>query len=89
VKTGPAIVAERLWREFGVGRVIEDELRDRKSGLSVERAVFLTVLHRLFAQGPDRAAEKWKRSQQRDPKAGRSARAAAPIHDLVRFKKMR
>jgi hypothetical protein len=25
----------------------------------VERAVFLTVLHRLFASGSDRAAERW------------------------------
>jgi transposase len=54
-------VTERLWRELGIGRVIEDELRDRKYGFSVERAVFLTVLHRLFAQGSDRAADKWKR----------------------------
>ena len=30
------------------------------SEFSVERAVFLTVLHRLFAPGSDRAAEKWK-----------------------------
>ena len=61
VKTGPAIVTERLWRDLGIGRVIEDGLRDRKFGFSVERAVFLTVLHRLFAQGSDRAADKWKR----------------------------
>jgi transposase len=61
VKIGPAMVAERLWRELRLSRVIEDELRDRKYGFSVERAVFLTVLHRLFAQGSDRAAGKWKR----------------------------
>jgi hypothetical protein len=61
VKIGPAIVVERLWRELGVGRVIEAELRDRKFKFSLERAVFLTVLHRLFAQGSDRAADKWKR----------------------------
>jgi len=60
-KTGPAIVTERLWRDLGIGRVIEGELRGRKFKFSVERAVFLTVLHRLFAQGSDRAAEKWKR----------------------------
>ena len=60
-KIGPAMVVERLWRELGVGRVIEDELRGRKFGFPVERAVFLTVLHRLFAQGSDRAADKWKR----------------------------
>ena len=35
-------------------------LRDRRFEFSVERAVFLTVLHRIFAPGSDRAAEKWK-----------------------------
>jgi hypothetical protein len=41
--------------------VIEEELEGRKFDFAVERAVFLTVLHRLFAQGSDRAADKWKR----------------------------
>ena len=57
-KIGPATVVERLWRELGIGRVIEGELRERKFGFPVERAVFLTVLHRLFAKGSDRAADK-------------------------------
>ena len=35
-------------------------LKDRRFEFSVERAIFLTVLHRLFAPGSDRAAEKWK-----------------------------
>jgi len=60
-KIGPATVVERLWRELGIGSVIEGELRGRKFGFPVERAVFLTVLHRLFAKGSDRAADKWKR----------------------------
>jgi hypothetical protein len=41
--------------------VIEAELRGRRFAFHVERAVFLTVLHRLFASGSDRAADKWKR----------------------------
>ena len=61
VRIGPAIVVERLWRELGVGRVIEGELKGRKFEFPVERAVFLTVLHRLFASGSDRAADRWKR----------------------------
>jgi hypothetical protein len=61
VKIGPALVVERLWRELGMGRALEDELRDRKFGFAVERAVFLTVLHRLFASGSDRACERWRR----------------------------
>ena len=61
VKVGPAAVVERLWRDLGLARVIEDELRGRGFEFPVERAVFLTVLHRLFASGSDRACEKWKR----------------------------
>jgi hypothetical protein len=60
-RIGPALVVERMWNRLGLDRVIRGELRDRKFEFSVERAVFLTVLHRLFAQGSDRAADKWKR----------------------------
>ncbi|MHB1675600.1 MAG: hypothetical protein ACYCSP_15260, partial [Acidobacteriaceae bacterium] len=35
-------------------------LEGRRFEFSVERAIFLTVLHRLLAPGSDRAAEKWK-----------------------------
>ena len=57
-RIGPALVLEKLWKDLGLGRVIEDELRGRKFAFPVERAIFLTVLHRLFAQGSDRAADK-------------------------------
>jgi hypothetical protein len=32
----------------------------RSAARFVERAVFLTVLHRLLASGADRAAERWR-----------------------------
>jgi Transposase DDE domain len=35
-------------------------LAGRRFEFDVERAVFLTVLHRLFASGSDRAADKWR-----------------------------
>jgi hypothetical protein len=57
---GPAVVFERLWRETGCQQVIGQLLEGRKFEFPVERAVFLTVLHRLFTSGSDRAAEKWK-----------------------------
>jgi transposase len=57
---GPALIFQRLWQECGVGPVLEDLLRDRHFEFPVERAVFLTVLHRLMAPGSDRAAEQWK-----------------------------
>ena len=60
VSIGPALVFERLWGELGIGEVIRGVLSDRRFEFDVERAVFLTVLHRLFDPGSDRAAEKWK-----------------------------
>lgn len=60
LKTGLPMVFGRLWNDAGIAKVITELLADRKFGFSVERAVFLTVLHRLTASGSDRAAEKWK-----------------------------
>lgn len=57
---GPPLVLERLWRECGLEQVLSGLLRERQFEFSVERAVWLTVLHRLVAPGSDRAAEKWK-----------------------------
>jgi transposase len=59
-RSGPALIFERLWRELGVGGVIRELAASRKFGFDLERAIFLTVLHRLFDPGSDRAAEKWK-----------------------------
>jgi len=60
LKIGLPLVFGRLWREIGIQRVIEGFLKDRRYQFSVERAVFLTVLHRLSVSGSDRAAEKWR-----------------------------
>lgn len=60
-RVGPALVFERLWEETGCRAVLEALLAGRKFEFPVERAVFLTVLHRLFDPGSDRAAEKWRR----------------------------
>jgi len=57
---GPAMIFERLWQQTGCQQVIGRLLEGRKFEFPVERAVFLTVLHRLFTSGSDRAAEKWK-----------------------------
>jgi len=59
-RIGPALIFERLWRELGVGDVIRELSAGRKFGFNLERAIFLTALHRLFDPGSDRAAEKWK-----------------------------
>ena len=59
-KIGPALIVQRLWQACSIDKVLKTLLQDRRFEFSVERAIFLTVLHRLFAPGSDRAAEKWK-----------------------------
>ena len=59
-RIGPALLFERLWREVGCRAVLEELAAGRQFEFAAERAVFLTVLHRLFVSGSDRAAEKWR-----------------------------
>jgi len=59
-RIGPALIFQRLWEACSIDKVLKHLLRDRRFEFSVERAIFLTVLHRLFSPGSDRAAEKWK-----------------------------
>jgi transposase len=58
-KVGPVLVFERLWNKSGIGDIIRDLLEDRRYQFDVERAVFVTVLHRLMNSGSDRQAERW------------------------------
>ena len=59
-KIGPALICERLWKACSIDKVLTSLLGQRRFEFSVERSVFVSVLHRLFAPGSDRAAEKWK-----------------------------
>jgi len=59
-KVGPALVFERLWQETGCCAVVAELAGQRKHGFALERAVFLTVLHRIFLSGSDRAADRWR-----------------------------
>ena len=59
-RIGPALVFERLWEETGCRAVITELAGKRKHGFALERAMFLTVLHRLFVSGSDRAADRWR-----------------------------
>lgn len=61
VKIGPALIFERLWKELGLPDILQALLADRKFEFDVERAVFLTVLHRLFVSGSDRSCDQWRR----------------------------
>jgi Transposase DDE domain len=59
-RVGPDLVLGRLWEELQLGRILQRALHSRRFEFDVERAVYLTVVHRLFAAGSDRAAERWR-----------------------------
>jgi transposase len=59
-RIGPSLLFERLWEQTGCKVVITSLAGQRGFGFSLERAIFLTVLHRLFCSGSDRAADRWR-----------------------------
>ena len=61
IKIGPALIFERLWEQSGIKKALGRLLNGRKFEFDVERAVFLTVLHRLMTSGSDRYCERWRR----------------------------
>ncbi|MDD5749044.1 MAG: IS1634 family transposase [Actinomycetota bacterium] len=63
-RVGPDLVAGRLWNELGLGEVIGGLLEGRKHSFSVERAIYLSTLSRLFFPGSDRKAKRITRDYQ-------------------------
>ena len=61
-RVGPDLVFGRLWETLQLGTIIKRALQSRHYGFNVERALYLTVVHRLFASGSDRAAERWRQA---------------------------
>jgi Transposase DDE domain len=59
-RVGPDLVFGRLWETLQLGTILKRALESRRYEFDVERAVYLTVMHRLFASGSDRAAERWR-----------------------------
>ncbi len=60
-KIGPSLIFERLWEESGIRSVILEQLEQRNFSFPVERALFLTVMHRLLVSGSDRFCQRWRR----------------------------
>ena len=59
-RIGAPLLFERLWRDSGCRAAVEGLLAGRRFEFALERAVFLTVLHRLMVSGSDRACEHWR-----------------------------
>lgn len=57
---GPDLVFGRLWTEIGCRDVLRQHLGNRRFGFDAERAIYLTVLHRLMLSGSDRHASTWR-----------------------------
>ncbi len=56
---GPVMIFERLWTKLGIGNAIKNELKGRQFEFDVERAIFVTVLHRLLRSGSDLNCCTW------------------------------
>jgi len=65
-RIGAPLVFQRLWQQTGCEEVLQGLLAGRRFEFSVERALFVTVLHRLVCSGSDRACVKWKNDYQID-----------------------
>jgi hypothetical protein len=61
-RVGPDLVFGRLWETLELGTILKRALESRRYEFDVERAVYLKVIHRLFASGSDRAAERWRQA---------------------------
>jgi transposase len=75
---GPGLVFGRLWQETGCQAVAQALLSPRRFEFALERAIFLTVIHRLVQPGSDRAADKWRADYELD------GCAALALHHLYR-----
>jgi hypothetical protein len=57
-KIGADIIVGKIWKELRVSEVLRGLLKGRRYEFEVERAVYFTVLSRLFFPGSDRKALK-------------------------------
>jgi transposase len=59
-RIGPDAVFGRLWKELGIGEAIKQCLSGRRYKFDVERAIYHTVMHRIFESGSDRSSLVWR-----------------------------
>lgn len=59
-RIGPDCVFGKLWRELGISDAIAQCLGGRRYRFDVERAIYHTVMHRIFESGSDRSSLVWR-----------------------------
>jgi len=57
---GAVLIFERLWQRLKLDQILKELLRERHFGFDVERAIFLSTLHRVCCGGSDRHSHQWK-----------------------------
>jgi transposase len=57
---GPVLIFQRLWQRLKLDQILEELLQQRHFEFEVERAIFLSVLHRICCGGSDRHSYQWK-----------------------------
>ena len=58
---GPALAFDRLWKELKLDCILNELVGKRGFRFDVERAIFATVVHRLFESGSDRQGMRFLR----------------------------
>jgi transposase len=61
---GPVLIFQRLWQRLKLDQILKELLRERHFAFDVERAIFLSVLHRICCGGSDRHSHQWKEDHQ-------------------------
>lgn len=69
-KIGVDLIIGRLWMELGLKEIINGLLRGRRYGFKVERAIYFTVISRLFFPGSDRRGWRVSRDYKIEGKEG-------------------
>lgn len=58
-RIGAPLLFGKIWERLGIGEVLAALLAERAFEFPVERAVFVSTLHRLFVSGSDRDCASW------------------------------
>jgi len=61
-RIGPDKIFGRLWKDLGVETAIKKSVQGRRFQFDIERAIYHTVVHRLFASGSDRSSLVWRQN---------------------------
>lgn len=61
IRIGPDLAFGRLWKQMELPTLLKELLAGRRFSFPVPQVVYASVLHRIFASGSDRSAERWFR----------------------------